>query len=148
MESEGSIEIDRPIAEVFEYTTDNVADWSLTCVEEEILEATPDVVGSTFRITTEDRGRRMDFQGIVTRHEPPSFSAVELRGDHFDIDVLYSFDDLDGRTRVTQHSTVEGKGFVKVMFFLMGWAMKKSGCDAVEAELASLKAKCEARPRS
>ena len=103
-----------------------------------------DGVGTTFRMVTEDRGRRMEFRGVVTEWEPPHRSAARLEGDHFNIDVDYRFEDLGGRTRVTQHSIVQGKGFVKVMFFLFGWAMKKSGCKAQENELASLKSHCEA----
>lgn len=144
MHTEASIEIDRPIAEVFEYTIHNVAEWSLTVVEDEPIEQTPDHVGSTFRCVTEERGRQMVFQGLVTRHEPPTFSSCQLVGDMFDIDVEYRFEDLSGRTRLTQHSEVKPKGFTKVMFFLFGWAMKGSTCNAVNNELESLKTHAEA----
>ena len=143
MESKLSIEIDRPIAQVFELTNKDVTAWSITCVEDEILNETPEVVGTTFRIVTEDRGKRMEFQGVVTKHNPPTESAVQMTGEHFDIEAHYLFEDLGDRTRVTQHSHAHGKGFLKVFFFLFGWAMKKSSCKAQEAELASLKAYCE-----
>ena len=42
METQQSVVIDRPIAAVFEYTTNNLAEWSITCVEEEVLEEVPD----------------------------------------------------------------------------------------------------------
>jgi uncharacterized protein YndB with AHSA1/START domain len=145
MRTTTSVEIDRPIAEVFDYTTTQVAEWSITCVEDVPLEERPGGVGSTFRIVTEERGRRMQFQGVVTRHEPPKVSAVFLEGEHFDIDVLYSFESLSGRTRVTQESQVYGKGFLRVLFLLLGWLMKKSGCKAQAAELESLKKHCERR---
>ena len=51
----------------------------------------------------------------------------------------YSFEDLGGRTRVTQLSTIKARGPLKIMFFLFGWLMKKSGCDALDRELANLK---------
>ena len=38
MHSIASVEIDRPIDEVFRYTNGNVADWSLTVVEDELIE--------------------------------------------------------------------------------------------------------------
>ena len=44
---------------------------------------------------------------------------------------------------MTQESTVSGKGFVRLMFVLFGWLMKKQGCDAVQNELESLKEKLE-----
>ena len=142
MHSLASIEIDRPIGEVFTYTNDHVAEWSLTVVEDEVIEDKQGA-GTTFRCVTEDNGRRMEFQGIVTVWEPPTRSAINLIGKSFDIDAEYRFEDLDGRTRVTQESTVYGKGFVRIMFALFGWLMNKQGCKAVTKELESLKDKLE-----
>jgi hypothetical protein len=66
-----------------------------------------------------------------------------LTGKQFDIEAEYRFEDLNGRTRVTQESTVSGKGFVRIVFFLFGWLMNKQGCNAVMKELESLKKKLE-----
>ena len=142
MHSLGSIEIDRPIDEVFTYTNEKVAEWSLTVVEDEVIED-KNGVGTTFLCVTEENGRRMEFQGIVTLWEPPTRSAIKLTGKVFDIEAEYRFEDLNGRTRVTQESTVSGKGFVKIMFFLFGWFMNKQGCKAVQNEFESLKQKLE-----
>ncbi len=139
MKQEASVEIDRSIDEVFQYTNDKVAEWSLTVIEDEVIEEKPDRVGTTFRCLTEDHGRRMEFQGVVTRHEPPSASAIHLTGQQFDVEAEYLFEDLGGRTRVTQRSTVAPKGFLKIVFFLFGWMMKKSTCKAVQNELNNLK---------
>lgn len=143
MHSVASIEIDRPIDEVFRYTNDKVAEWSLTVVEDEVIED-KNGVGTTFRCVTEDRGRRMEFDGVITVWEPPTRSAISLKGRQFDIEAEYRFEDLGGRTRVTQESNVTGKGVVKIMFVLFGWLMNKQGCKAVEKELKSLKSKLEA----
>ena len=124
------------------YTNDKVAEWSLTVVEDEMIED-KDGVGTTFRCVTEERGRRMEFEGVVTVWEPPTRSAIQLIGKSFDIEAEYRFEDLNGRTRVTQESTVSGKGMVKVMFFLFGWLMNKQGCKAVQNELENLKSKLE-----
>ncbi len=145
MLTEKSVEIDRPIDEVFDYTTKNVAEWSTIVVADEVINEKPEGVGTTFRCVTADRGRRMEFQGVVTRHEPPTAHTVVMTGKQFDIEAEYLFEDLGGRTRVTQLSTVKGKGLTKVMFALLGWLMKKSGCDAVERELANLKRLLESR---
>ncbi len=55
MHSIASIEIDRPIGEVFAYTNEKVAEWSLTVVEDEIIEDKHGV-GTTFRCVTEESG--------------------------------------------------------------------------------------------
>jgi len=142
MHSLVSVEIDRPIEEVFAYTNEKVADWSLTVVEDEVIED-KNGVGTTFRCVTEEKGRRMDFRGVITLWEPPTKSAISLTGKAFDIEAEYRFEVVNGRTRVTQESTVSGKGFVKIMFFLFGWFMSKQGCKAVTNELESLKKKLE-----
>jgi hypothetical protein len=139
MKTQASVEVERPINEVFEYTNKNVAEWSITVVENEPIDEKPEGVGSTFRCVTEDHGRRMEFQGVVTRDEPPNVRAIHLVGQHFDIDAEYLFDDLGGKTRVTLRSSVTPKGLFKVFFFLFGWMMNKSACKAQENELNSLK---------
>ena len=146
MQTEKSVEIDRPIDEVFEYTTNNVAEWSIVVLESEVIEEKPEGVGTRFRIVTEERGKRMEFDGVVTLHQPPVAQAVYMKGSHFDIEGEYRFEDLGGgRTRLTQRSTVNGKGFGKVILALCGWMMNKSSCNALEKELVNLKRILEAR---
>lgn len=144
METYGSIEINRPIEEVFDYTMNNATEWSNIMEEHEMIHETEDGVGSTFRLVTVDRGRRMDFEGEVTHHRPPTESAIVMRGKQFDLEVAYQFEDLGGSTKVSQRSVVHAKGFMKVMMVLLGWMMKKSSCDALDKEFASLKQKLEA----
>lgn len=139
MHSEQSIEIEKPIEEVFDCTVNRVAEWSLIVTEDEMIEEKPGIVGSTFRVVTEERGRRMEFDGMVTVHQPPTAHKVEMKGRQFDIVADYRFEDLGGRTRVTQKSTVHPKGGLKVLFALFGWMMRKSNCEAQARELESLK---------
>ncbi len=146
MKAEMSIEINRPPEAVFHAVENDICEWSLTCVEDTPILETPERVGSTFHLVTEERGRRMTFEGVVTEHDPPRVTACHLTGQHFDIDVHYTFEKTDGGTRLTHRSEVTGKGFARVMFALLGWAMRRSGCDALRRELESLKAFCESRP--
>ena len=142
MYSVASIEVDRPIEEVFEYTNGKVAEWSLTVVEDELIEDKGGL-GDTFRCVTEENGRRMEFNGTTTVWEPPLRSAICLIGKSFDIEAEYRFEKLADGTRVTQESTVRGKGLVRIVFLLFGWLMNKQGCKAVQKELESLKANLE-----
>ena len=64
MTTAGSVEIDKPIAEVFDYTVNNVAEWSVTVVEEKVIEQTTDGVGSRFHVLTRDPGGKpMELDG-------------------------------------------------------------------------------------
>ena len=145
MESTSSIEIDRPIEAVFDCTLYRISEWSIIVVEDEVTSDGPVGVGTTFRTVTEERGNRMEFDGKVTKHEPHTAHSVTMKGKSFDLEVDYTFEDLNGRTQVMQHSRVNAKGFLKVFFFLFGWLMKKGGCDAQQKELENLKRLCEAR---
>ena len=140
-----SVEIGRPIEEVFDYTVNNAAEWSLIVVEEKVGEKAPVAVGSTFTTVTEERGRRMEFAGVVTRHDPPTAHSVVLMGEQFGIEADYLFERIAGGTRVTQRSTVSAKGLLKVMFLLLGWLMRKSSRNALERELSNLKRIIEER---
>ena len=145
METEASVEIDRPIAEVFDYTIHHVTEWSATVVEDEVIEEKPEGVGTTFRCVTQDRGQRLEFAGVVTRHEPPTLSAIRLTG-KFDLDVTYRFEDLGGsRTRVTQKSVIHARGLFRAFLFVFGKLIRRSSCDAQTNELESLKRKLEER---
>lgn len=146
MRTERSVEIDRPIEEVFRLTTEHVAEWSIIVVEDKVIDAKPGGVGTKFRTVTEEKGNRMEFEGVVVRYEPPFVNAVEMRGACFDIHAVYFFEDLGGRTRVVQKSDVVGKGLFKLLLTLAGWLMSKSSCDALDKELQSLKRFCERAP--
>lgn len=140
MEAIGSIEIARPIEEVFDYTNHNVAEWSITVVEDEVVSETPDHLGSTFRCVTEDHGCQMEFQGTVTVYDRPTRSVVQLTGKQFDIQAEYTFEDLGASTRVTQRSMVFPKTlFTKLFFGTFGWLFRSSGCKATQKEMESLK---------
>jgi hypothetical protein len=123
MQAEASVEMNRPIEEVFDFTNAYVAEWSVTVVEDAVIEETPDRVGTTFKCLTQSQGKEIEFQGVVTRWERPHVSVSELVGDSFDIKVSYFFEKTPEGTRVTQKSIVSPKGFLKVFFFLFGWMM-------------------------
>ena len=60
MKSEASVEIDRPIEQVFELTNENVSKWSTVVVEDEVIEDRNNGdVGTKFRIVMFFRGRFM-----------------------------------------------------------------------------------------
>lgn len=145
MKSIGSVEINCPIDVVFDRTINHVEDWCTIVVSDEVVQdCNNGDIGTTFRTITEEKGRRMEFDGRVTRHSPPHAHSIHMVGDGFEIEVDYDFDDLMGGTRVTQTSTVHGKGVFKLIFAVLGWAMKRSHCKTTEEQLGILKQICEA----
>ena len=114
-------------------------------VEDTVINETPDRVGTTFKCVTESRGKRLDFQGEVTRWKRPHVSAINLVGDSFDIEAAYFFETTPDGTRVTQKAVISPKGFLKVVFFLCGWMMGQATCDEAQKELDNLKRLLEER---
>ncbi len=140
MKTEASIEIKRPIEEVFQYTLNHVAEWSLTVVENTVVE---DVnggdIGTTFHCVTEEQGNRLEFVGTVIDHKPWTLSTVHLAGPIFSIVIDYHFTDLGGKTRVTQTAELTSKGLLKFILKLLGWATQKAAVQKRKNELLNLK---------
>ena len=142
MKTTGSIEIKGKIDDIFRWATEDIAYWSSIVVEDYVVDEKPGMVGTTFKSITEDRGQRMEFDGTVTENDPPRRHRATLIGKQFDIDVLYELEEVGEKVRLTQTSVVNPKGFVKAIFFLFGWAMKKSSCKALDDELQRLATYC------
>lgn len=149
MRTEGSVEIQRPINEVFEMTIYDVTNWSQVVIRDEVIEEKPGMVGTTFKTVTLNGGsgskQTMEFEGVVTHHQPPHLHAIQMSGKAFDIEAVYKFEDLGDRTRVTQLSDVTGKGIFKYILKFLGGFMKKASCEALDRELDSLRRFCESK---
>ena len=148
MKTQLSVEIDRPIEEVFQYIHEHTLDWIESVVSDDVIrEQNGGGFGTTFRMVTQERGQRMEFEGEVTSWNPPRSSSCYLKGDAFDVDVAYELRSLNsGATVVTQNSVVYPRGsFTKIVFFLCGWAMKGAGKRSLEKDFARLKSQLEAR---
>ena len=96
MQTAASVTIERPIDEVFDFTVNHVAEWSVVVESDEIIDEKPEGVGTTFRVVTRGHGCRMEFDGLVTRHVRPALHTVVMKGKQFDIEADYSFEEHHG----------------------------------------------------
>ena len=114
--TEFSIQIDRPVEEVYKYVTDGakLKLWIEGFIEERITHDANGGVGTKLhRVYRRNGGRRYELDGEVVGADPNRRRAVELRGKNFRILATYIFEDLgDGRTRLTQISDVWLHGFL------------------------------------
>ena len=102
MEIKGSVDIQRPVEEVFEYMNEpkNNLEWETGVLEMELTSEGPLGVGS--------RGRRVENYGmgtdestwVITKHEPNKFIAMDYESDKFIGDGGYDIEPIDGGTRV------------------------------------------------
>ena len=146
MKSTYHVDIDAPPAKVFRVLDDpdNIVKWSAGVVENEQLQEREEKVGSTFRQVYSEKGREMEFQGVVTRYEKDRALGVHLEGSGFNLDVDYTLEAQGQGTRLVQDSEVQFKGLWKIMGFLMAPFLKKAGCAQLTEDFGRLKALCEA----
>lgn len=141
MITETSVLICRPIADVFAFTHAHVPRWSSIVVSDEILDDQSDGgVGTKFKVVTEEQGRRMEFAGEVTHHDPPNQSAMILRGSSFDIQIAYTSEQDGDSVRVTQFGDVTSNNLaMKIVFWLVGKLSPNLPRTAADRDLSNLK---------
>ena len=86
-------------------------------------------VGSTFRVTAKFLPMmKPRFSGRVTDYDPPNKMAMETsEGAPFTATGSYSFEAIEGGTRMTVDATLEMKGLLKLIEPLMRTSVRKTG---------------------
>ena len=144
MKSNAKITINRDRETVFKYTIENVPEWSSVVVSDELIKNVDNYgPGTTYKVITKDRGTEMVFDGLVLINEQPSKHRSIMRGDYFDMDVTYHFEEQEGGTQVRQEAVISPKGLLRIIFFFVGWMMTRGSCRAAQNELNHLKAHLE-----
>ncbi len=129
---EASVEIDRPVEEVFAYLADGTNDPQFSPRVLHIAKS-PDgetAVGTVFTSTVKDAGMKTDRQFKIIELEP----NARIRWAEQSKNIItakeggYDFESLeDGRTRVRIFNELEGHGFGKL---LLGFALSQARKDA------------------
>jgi len=147
---EATVEVDRPVEEVFAYLSDgrNDPQFSPRVLRIERLPDTPTTVGTIFRSTVKDAGMKSAREFRITTLEAPakirwaevSKNSVMAREGGYDVEPL-----ADGRTRVRIFNVLEGHGLGKLLVGLALAAARKDA-DAFGARIkAAAEASIEAR---
>ncbi len=101
-------------------------------------------MGTRIRAVGKMLGRRMDSVAEVTALEPEARFAFKVASGPFTSRNSYTFESLDGGTKVTDAVEIELGGVLGLADPLMGRMMRRQ----FEADLAALKAGLEAQPAS
>ncbi|MFJ2832511.1 SRPBCC family protein [Streptomyces sp. NPDC087263] len=129
---EATVEVDRPVEEVFAYLADgrNDPQFSPRVLKIERTPDAPTTVGTVFRSTVKDAGMKTGREFRITALEAPakirwaeeSKNTVTAREGGYDLEPL-----ADGRTRVRIFNVLEGHGLGKL---LVGFALAAARKDA------------------
>jgi uncharacterized protein YndB with AHSA1/START domain len=141
-----SIDIDAQPEEVWYWLGDpeRARTWMTSVGRTEYIQRTPDLVGSTFREYVQEGGRGTWLTGRIVNYVPNQHFAVHLEGDYNIVDVDFSLEAVGEGTRLTQSAEMRFKGLLRLTGLILGRNIREHIIRHSSAELASLKALCEA----
>ena len=140
-----SVEIRATVEEVFHWLGDptRAMEWMTSVSRTEIIDQTPDWIGTTFRETVEEDGRGTELRGVVTDFRENERMAFHLEGKFNTVDVVWTLRDKGQRTEVSQMAEVKFRGPMRILSTVLGSAFKKKVMAQGQREFARLKALCE-----
>jgi uncharacterized protein YndB with AHSA1/START domain len=144
MRVEESVEINRPVEEVFSYVAnpENLPEWSGLVLEVHKETQGQPEVGDRFTTVAKFLGRRFETPFERRTYEPNRrYSDRAAGGPIPDQDWTYTFEEVSGGTRITRAAEGEPGGF----FRLAGPLLERAGRRQVRADLGNLKDLLEAR---
>lgn len=132
-----SVEIARPLAEVFAFVANpgNDAKWGSNLLEVTQLSPGPLGVGARFRYKARFAGRRFELVREVTEYEPNRRQAVKTISGPLRFGGVRTFEAIKGGTRVTLTGGGRAGGFFGLAEPLLLRAAQRS----LRADLTSLK---------
>ena len=140
---ESSVDINRPIEEVFAYVTDptKAPEWS-SMVLECTLEGSESIgVGSRIRGIGKVLGRRLEHTAEVTQYDPPRKFATRSVSGPGHLDVERQLESIGEGTRYHSKLVGESGGLFKLADPIVAALMRRT----VETDLQTLKALLEAK---
>lgn len=140
---EASVDISRPIDEVFAYVTDpaKAPEWASWILENTLEGGGPVGVGSRIRGVWKFLGRSQDFRGEVTQYDPPSKFAMRTVSGGLHGYAEAQLESIEGGTRFRNRYESETGGLFKLADPIVAPLAKR----ALEADLHTLKALLEAK---
>lgn len=118
-------------------------EWMTSVSRTEIIDQTPDWIGTTFRETVEEDGRGTELRGVVTDFRENERMAFHLEGEFNTVDVVWTLRARGEITEVLQVAEVRFKGLMRVLVLVLAPAFKKKITAQGQSEFAKLKALCE-----
>jgi uncharacterized membrane protein len=140
---EESVEIKRPVDEVFAYTTEakNWPKWQSFIMEAEQTSQGPMGVGTTFKGTNRMMGRTMKWSAKVTEYEPNRKWAKNIICGSVIIEEHMTYDPLEGGIKFTIVYDMKVGGFLKLFSPMVVSSTRKE----TKKSLSNLKSILEAQ---
>ena len=113
---EFSVDVQRPVEEVFAYLTDpaNLPEWQAGAIEGRLEGTGPIAKGARLHETRKLLGRRFETTLEVTEYEPNRRFALRSVSGPIQFRVDHSFEPANGGTKLTVEGEGESGGFFKL----------------------------------
>ena len=141
-EVEVSVDIARPLAEVFAYITHfpNNTQWQMGVKSAEITSTGEFGIGSTYTQISQFIGRDIVFHFEVIEFEPNRRIRFKTTSGTFPVDIVRAVEPIDNETRVTAIIGGDAGGIFRLAAPLLDWMTRRQ----IEADYQRLKAILEA----
>ena len=117
--------------------------WQTNVSKTEILEKTPNWIGTTFRETIEEDGKGVEMQGVVTDYRENQSLAMHMSGKFNVVDIKWLISEMGNYTRLTMNSNIQFKSFMRLFSVILWPAFKRNVQKQLDIEYAKLKELCE-----
>jgi len=117
--------------------------WQTSVTKTEILQRTPNWIGTTFRETIEENGSGTQMEGVVTDYRENQALAMHLSGKYNVVDVEWRIEEMGEHTRLTIYSNIRFRSFIKILSIIIRPVFKKKITEQLQKEFATLKELCE-----
>ena len=134
---ETSIEINKPVEDVFAFTTnaENNAKWQDGVVESRVSNQTPEMVGTVITDVRQLFGRKMESELQVMSYEPNKKVVLKIIKGPVEMEITQMYEAVDGGTKISVRMEGEPGGFFK----LVGGALEKQMVEQNEQNFQKLK---------
>ena len=142
IKNENSVEINKPIEEVFEYVTniDNLPLWAGPVTEAKQTSEGQVGVGTTQTQVAQLLGRRIESSLEVTEYEPNKKFTTKSTSGPIPIEIHYTFEPVAEGTRLETVGILDAGGFFKLAEPLVARTLKRQ----TEGDFKTLKELLEA----
>jgi len=117
--------------------------WQTNVSKTELLEKTPNWIGTTFRETIYENGRGTEMQGVVTDYRENQSLAMRISGKYNNVDVEWSIREMGQFTRLTVNSNIQFKSFLRFFSVILWPAFRRNIQGQLGREYIKLKELCE-----
>jgi hypothetical protein len=117
--------------------------WQTNVSKTEILEKTPNWIGTTFRETIEEDGKSVEMQGVVTDYSKNQSLAMHMSGKYNIIDVEWRITDMGEFTSLTMNSNIRFRSFMRFFSMMLWPVFRKNIKKQLDIEYTKLKELCE-----